>query len=86
MEGNKLKLFTVILLQCIQSVKMKLEATAGYEAAKGANDCLWILTTLKNVCHRFEHTENRFVALVNAKAAIFNYRQAPGQSTTDYFG
>ena len=63
---------------------MKLEATAGYEGAKAASDCLWILTNLKNICHHFEHTKNRFVALVNAKAAIFNCRQAPGQSTTDY--
>ena len=85
LEANQLKLFTVIMLQCSQSVRTKLEATAGYEKAKATNDCLWALTTLKNICHRFEHTENRFVALVNAKAAIFNYRQAPGQGTTDYY-
>ena len=85
LEANQLKLFTVILLQCSQSVRMKLEATAGYKKAKEENDCLWALTTLKNICHRFEQTENRFVALVNAKAAIFNYKQAPGQSTTDYY-
>ena len=85
LEANQLKLFTVILMQCSQSVKLKLEATAGYEKAKAGSDCLWVLTTLKNICHRFEHTENRFLALVNAKAAIFNYKQAPEQSTTDYF-
>ena len=85
LEANQLKLFTVILLQCSQSVKTKLEATAGYEGAKAGSDCLWILTSLKNICHRFEHTENRFVALTTAKAAIFNYRQAPGQGTTDYY-
>ena len=78
-------MFTVIMLQCSQSVRTKLEATAGYEGAKATNDCLWALTTLKNICHRFEHTENRFVALVNAKAAIFNYRQALGQGATDYY-
>ena len=85
LEANRLKLFTVILLQCSQSVKMKLEATVGEKKAKAESHCLWILTTLKNICHRFEHTENRFVVLVNAKAAIFNCRQAPGQSTTYYF-
>ena len=72
-------------MQCSQSVKLKLEATAGYEKAKAGSDCLWVLTTLKNICHHFKHTKNRFVALVNAKAAIFNCRQAPEQSTTDYF-
>ena len=29
LEANRLKLFTVILLQCSQSVKMKLVATVG---------------------------------------------------------
>ena len=54
LEANRLKLFfTIILLQCSQSVKMKLEDTAGYEKAKAASDCLWILTTLKNICHHF---------------------------------
>ena len=47
LEANQLKLFTVIMLQCSQSVRTKLEATAGYEKAKATNDCLWALTTLK---------------------------------------
>ena len=44
LEANQLKLFTIILLQCSQSVKTKLEATARYKGAKATNDCLWILT------------------------------------------
>ena len=47
LEANQLKLFTVIILQCSQSVRTKLEATAGYKKAKATNDCLWALTTLK---------------------------------------
>jgi hypothetical protein len=85
MEANQHKLFTVILLQCSQSVKMKLEATTGYEKAKTGDNCKWLLTSLKNICHKFEHTENRFVALVNAKAAIFNCCQGQTQTTTDYY-
>jgi Reverse transcriptase (RNA-dependent DNA polymerase) len=82
---NQHKLFTVILLQCSQSVKSKVESTTGYETAKSDHNCQWLITTLKNICHKFEHTENRFVALVNAKAAIFNYRQGQNQTTTDYY-
>ena len=85
LEANQLKLFTVIILQCSQSVKNKLEGTTGYETAKLSHDCKWLITTLKNICHKFEHTENRFVALVNAKSAIINYRQGQYQSTTDYY-
>ena len=85
LAANSLKLYTVIILQCSQSVKMKLEATAGYEPAKATCDCTWLLTTLKNVCHRFDHSESRFQALWNAKAAIFNCHQGPQQSVTDYY-
>jgi hypothetical protein len=85
LASNQHKLFTVTLLQCSQSVKNKLESTTGYDAAKTSDDCYWLLKTLKNICHKFEHTENRFVALVNAKAAIFNCRQGQAQSTPDYY-
>jgi hypothetical protein len=75
LEKNQHKLFAVILLQCSLTVKNKLEASIGYATAKANTDCVWLLTSLKNICHKFEHTENRFVALVNAKFALFNYRQ-----------
>jgi hypothetical protein len=85
LASNQHKLFTVTLLQCSQSVKNKLESTTGYEVAKMDDDCFWLFKSLKNICHKFEHTENRFVALVNAKAAIFNCRQGQTQTTPDYY-
>ena len=83
--SNKHKLFAVVISQCSPSAKNKVESTVGYDDAKSTDNCLWLLNTLRNICHKFEHTENRFVALVNAKAAIFSYRQSPSQSITDYF-
>jgi hypothetical protein len=50
LPSNKLKLYTVIWLQCSHSVKMKLQATAGYKEAKESHDCKWILTNLRNIC------------------------------------
>jgi hypothetical protein len=44
-----------------------------------------MLSTLKDICHHFKQSKNRFVALVKAKAAIFNCKQSPGQPTTDYY-
>jgi hypothetical protein len=85
LETNMGKLFTIILQQSSQAVKMKLEATAGYNKAYDMHDCHWLLVTLKNVCHRFEHTENRFTAITNAKANIFNYKQSGNQTTPDYY-
>jgi hypothetical protein len=85
LDTNKSKLFTVILSQCSESIKPKLESTTGYAAARTKNDCKWLLTTLKDICHRFEQSDNRFVALVKAKGAIFNCKQQPTQSTMDYY-
>ena len=85
LQSNLNKLFTVIILQCSQSVKSKLESSVGYETAKLNDNCEWLITTLRNICHKFEHTENRFVALVNAKATLFSYRQGQAQPTTEYY-
>jgi hypothetical protein len=84
LDNNKVKIFTIALQQCSQSVTNKIEATNGYAEANANFDCKWLLTTIKNVCHNFEHTDNRLVALVKAKAEIFQYRQGPNQSTHDY--
>jgi hypothetical protein len=84
LDNNKVKIFTITLQQCSQSVTNKIEATSGYAQAKADFDCKWLLTTIKNVCHNFEHTDNRLVALVKAKAEIFQCRQGPNQSTHDY--
>jgi hypothetical protein len=86
LDNNKHRLFSVVISQCSPGVKLKLEATNGYEASYELNDCYWLLTTLKNICHRFERSENRWVALIEAKAAIFTCRQYPGQTTAEYFG
>ena len=53
LDANQLHLFMVITLQCSQSVKVKVEASVGYEAAKAAHDCYWL--PIKNICHKFEH-------------------------------
>jgi hypothetical protein len=84
LSNNKVKIFTITLQQCSQSVTNKIEATSGFAKAKASFDCQWLLTTIKNVCHNFEHTDNRLVALVKAKAEIFQYRQGANQSTHDY--
>jgi hypothetical protein len=74
----------MLLQQCSPSVTNKVEATIGFGAAKQKYDCKWLITAIKIVCHNFEQTENRFVALVDAKAALFNYKQSGNQSTPDY--
>jgi hypothetical protein len=50
------QLIYVILLQCSTSVKTKLEATPGYVAAKLKHECSWLITNLKNICHKLEHS------------------------------
>jgi hypothetical protein len=84
LEANKVKIFTILTQQCSPSVTNKVEASKGYEQAKKSYDCKWLITTIKSVCHNFEQTENRFTALVKAKAELFQCKQGQNQSTRDY--
>jgi hypothetical protein len=79
LANNKVKIFTMLLQQCSPSVTNKVEASTGYESASKEYKVKWLIKTIKNVCHNFEQTENRFVALVKAKA-----EQSANQSTPDY--
>jgi hypothetical protein len=81
---NKVKIFTILMQQCSPSVTNKVEASKGHEQAKKVYDCKWLITTIKSVCHNFEQTKNRFMALIKAKADLFQCRQGQNQSTHDY--
>jgi hypothetical protein len=85
MKSNRIKLFNTILLQCSNNVEQKLEATTGYKSAVVTHDCLWLIRSLKNVCHHFEHTENRFMELYNAKSTLYHLKQNASQSTGEYY-
>ena len=85
LNANLLKLFTVVLLQSSPSVRAKLEATKGYEKARTEYDCPWLFNEMRNICHHFEHTENRYLALHKATSAIINYKQGANQNTTDFY-
>jgi hypothetical protein len=86
LETNKVKIFTILMQQCSPSLANKVEASKGHEQAKKIYDCKWLITTIKSVCHNFEQTENRFVALVKARrtssSASKGKTKAPTTTTT----
>jgi hypothetical protein len=85
LKGNLIKLYTVTIMQCSQAVKLKVQSTEGHDKAEKGSDCTWLFRTLRNICHKFEHSENRFLALVTAKENILKYKQSASQTTNDYF-
>jgi hypothetical protein len=85
LAANKVKIFTILMQQCSPSVTSKVEASKGHEKAKKSYDCAWLIKTIKSVCHSFEQSENRFMALVKAKADLFQSKQGQNQSTHDYY-
>ena len=58
LQLNLNKLFPVIILHCSQSVKSKLESSVGYETAKLNDNCEWLITTLRNICHNATFATN----------------------------
>jgi hypothetical protein len=85
LEANKHSLFGVILSQCSPSVINKLKANSDFSLANSSDDVRWLLVTVKQICHSFNDTENRFVGLINAKKAILNHHQGDEQPTTVYY-
>jgi hypothetical protein len=84
LAANKVKIFTVLMQQCSPSVTSKVEVSKGHEKAKKNYECDWLIRIIKSVCHSFEQSENRFMALVKAKADLFQCKQGQNQSTHDY--
>jgi Reverse transcriptase (RNA-dependent DNA polymerase) len=84
LRKNNIHLFAVILEQCSASVENKLKGSPGYAEANRDHSCYWLVITLKNICHSFEHHKYKFNSLIAAKQAIFNYKQHGSQSTTAY--
>lgn len=82
---SKSHLWQVAWAQSSESVKSKVEATPDYETAREEDNLFWLLTAIKNSTHRFEPTEYRFDALMDAVHAVMTCTQGPNQGTTAYY-
>jgi len=84
LKENTVILHTIIWEQCTKSLKIKLKGTDGYEAAKLANDCIWLLTTIRGISLSYESTKPKYLSLDDAQEQYVIFRQDK-KSNDDYF-
>ena len=84
LKENTVILHTIIWEQCTKSLKIKLKGTDGYEAAKIANDCIWLLTTIRGISLSYESTKPKYLSLDDAQEQYVIFRQE-NKSNDDYF-
>ena len=84
LKENKVILHTIIWEQCTKSLRIKLKGTDGYEAAKDANDCIWLLITIRAISLNYENTKLKLLSLDDALEQYVMFRQDT-KSNDDYF-
>lgn len=65
-DENKTILYTIIWEQCTTSLRIKLKGTDGYEDAKGNNDCVWLLISIRGICLNYEGSRPKILSLDGA--------------------
>ena len=84
LKENKVILHTIIWEQCTKSLRIKLKGTDGYEPAKGATDCIWLLSTIRGISLNYESTKLKYLSLDDALEQYVIFRQEK-QSNDDFF-
>jgi hypothetical protein len=84
MRSNLAALYAVAWGQCSEAMKSKLKSTEGHATARDANDCEWLLRSIRSITLQFDSTRNIFLSLVTARASFYTYRQEPGQTVDSY--
>lgn len=84
LKENTVILHTIIWEQCTKSLRIKLKGTDGYETAKTANDCIWLLSTIRGISLNYESTKPKYLSLDDAQEQYVVFRQ-DRKSNDDYF-
>ena len=80
---NKPIVFTMVWDQCSKSMRIQVKGTDGYDSAKDACDCIWLVTTIRAISLGFETSKARTLCLDDALEFLMNLRQ-DGLSVDDF--
>lgn len=75
LSQNLSTLRTGIWAQCSETMKSKLRATDGFDAAERSSDCHWYLRTIKAITHQFDGTRFPIVSLLQSRLKFLTCRQ-----------
>ena len=82
---NKWALFAVVLGQCSEAMKAKLQVHEDYKNWERTHDVVSLLREIKGVSELFDSRAYFLEAFVNVKKQFFFMQQESDESNTDYF-
>ena len=84
LKSDKVIVFSLLLNQCSNAMKVKVKGFDGYEDAKNDSLCLWLLEHIRAVYLDYDATKSRLLSLDQALHKLVNYRQET-KSNDDYY-
>ena len=62
LKSNKGTMYAIMWGQCSEDMKNKVKAVADYHERAEANDCVWLLTTVRGISMKFDEKCNAFLS------------------------
>jgi hypothetical protein len=84
LRSNLVAIWNIILGQCTDTMKAKLESNASFEDRESSRDCAWLLTTILAITPHFDNRRYRINTLLEAYQKFFTCRQSSTQTVDDY--
>jgi hypothetical protein len=84
LRSNLVAIWNLIIGQCTDLMKSKLESYSVFRTKETARDCTWLLTTILAVTLQFDNRRYGYNSLLDAYHKFFSCRQSPTQSVDDY--
>ena len=83
-EDHKSKVFVMILGQCTQTVKSKLESDSGFAALEKTDDVVGLLKKLKEFAFMTGKVQDKFWTLQEVLRRLTQMNQGPTEATDNY--
>ncbi|KAG7373305.1 reverse transcriptase RNA-dependent DNA polymerase [Nitzschia inconspicua] len=85
LEDNLRATYNAIWGQCSVAMRNKLKSLPDFKTKDYERDCAWILNSIKGIAQRFEGTRVVNLAIADAVASLYNFRQGANVSVPDFY-
>ncbi len=82
---NTKAVYAVIWGQCSEALRARLRSTPDFIEKDKAQDCVWILKTIKGIMLRFEGQRFICLSIADASQQILTFRQGPETTLAKYY-
>ena len=84
LRSNCVAIWKVIISQCTDIMKSKLDSIPAFETHEVARDCSWLLVTILKITLQFDNCQYAYNTMLDAYHKFFSCRQSNTQSVDDY--